>query len=110
MPLKLDQQSLVNMSLGGLAGIVTAVASASFIVSAEFSELKRIQNDLPEIQTNVAYLECREREVKASLEHLATTMEQITIIADQAPGNIHFRAQPQIQKLLTWTSRTECRS
>ncbi len=110
MSLNLDKQSLVNISLGGLAGIVTAVASASFIISAEFSDLKRMQQDLPKMEQKVSFLECREKEIKASLEHMATTMEQIAIIADQATGNIQTRAAPQIRKLLSWTSTTDCNS
>ena len=108
MALNLDKQSLVNISLGGLAGIVAAVASASFVISAEFSELKRMQEHAPALERKVAFLACREREIKSTLEHMATTMEQIAIIADQATGSIQVRAAPQIRNLLDWTSETEC--
>ena len=110
MALNLDKQSLINISLGTLAAIVAALASATFIVSTEISELKRLQTELPVLKKNVEFLACREREIKSSLEHMATTMEQIAIIADQATGNIQSRAAPQLRKLLHWTSNTECNS
>lgn len=108
LALDLDVKALVHISLGGLAGVITAVAGASFIISKEFVDFQNIRTNLPKLEQKIDFLSCREREINAAQEHMAATMEQITIIADQSPGAIHSRALPQLNKIRNWTANSDC--
>lgn len=96
MALSLGKERLVTLSIGALAGLLSAAVTASFWASDRLRALDDASRNVAALRASVSKLECQTQKVNLAIDDLATLVEKTSML----PSDVaHQAIRPSISSL-----------